>query len=81
MFAFLGTSCSAYSLHPGAVRSEITRLSAHGIFKILPILKHVFYPFWYFISKSCKEGAQTTIFCAVTHEARQYAGCYFRFVF
>ncbi len=76
-----GTSCTAYSLHPGAVRTEITDFkNSDASYKILAAFKrYMFYPLWYFISKSSKQGAQTSIFCAITDEARQYAGCYFRF--
>ena len=73
-----GTSVTAYSVHPGTVRTEITRLDAYGFFKLLVILRHIFLPIWYIFSKSPRQGAQTTIYCAITYDALQYSGCYFR---
>lgn len=72
-----GSSVTVFSLHPGAVRTEITRMEAHGIYKLMTILKQIFYPIWYIFSKSAEQGAQTTIHCAITYEVLQYSGCYF----
>lgn len=71
------TSVTAYSVHPGVVRTEITRPNMNGWLKYLYFLQKLFFLVWYMFSKSAKEGAQTIIFCAIMYEALQYSGCYF----
>ena len=45
-----------FSLHPGAVRTELFR--SVGLLKI-PM--YVLYPIWWLITKNCWQGAQTTL--------------------
>ena len=53
---------TTYSLHPGAVRTEIGRnLNAAYFRGARSILNVIAVPFF----KSAEEGAQTTIYCAV----------------
>ena len=59
-----GTGVKTCSLHPGVIRSgfieNVTRKSM-----ILKILIVIFYPFWWFFTKSIEEGSQTTLYCAL----------------
>ncbi len=71
------TGVSTFAVHPGAVRTEITRMEADGVYKLMAIAAKVFFPVWYILSKSAKQGAQTSIHCAISYEALQYSGCYF----
>ena len=52
---------TCYSLHPGVVRTELFRYIEDILGKIGATLMWGFV--WYF-TKSPKEGAQTTIYCA-----------------
>ena len=49
-----------------------------GLFFLIPIIINTFYPFYMIVSKSSYEGAQTSIHCAVSDEALDHVGCYFR---
>lgn len=71
-----GTGVTAYSLHPGVIWTELGR---HFVLSI-PLWKRILYrPFMYFI-KSPKDGAQTTIYCAVEESLRNQSGLYYRSV-
>ena len=71
---------TAYSLHPGSVRTELLRYTGEGIFFLVPYLVWLVYPMFCVFSKSSAEGAQTTIEVSVSEEVLKYSGCYFRFV-
>lgn len=71
------TGIITVSLHPGAVRTELTRYMGDSLFSFFPILMKLIFPIWWVVSKSCKEGAQTTIYCSVDDGVKQYNGCYF----
>nr|XP_020655872.1 retinol dehydrogenase 12-like isoform X4 [Pogona vitticeps] len=64
----LGTGVTANALHPGAVLSELGRQSY-----LVSILQAAI-PF---VFKTSKEGAQTTVYCAVAEELTSVSGEYF----
>jgi retinol dehydrogenase-11 len=65
-----GTGITTYSLHPGAVKTEIFR-HARGPAKLfLNTLKNLFF-------KTSEEGAQTTIYCAVAKGLEDHSGEHF----
>jgi NAD(P)-dependent dehydrogenase (short-subunit alcohol dehydrogenase family) len=66
-----------FSLHPGAVRTELMKYAGEGLFRWFPYLLRIVYPFWMIVTKSSKEGAQTSIFLAVEDEISKYNGYYF----
>lgn len=68
-----GTGVSTYSLHPGVVRTELTR----HIEDIIGPLKYLFIFFVFAFTKSPKEGAQTNIFCAIEDSIAQDSGNYY----
>lgn len=43
----------------------------------LGFMARIFFPFWYIVSKSAWEGAQTTIHCAIDDSVVDYNGSYF----
>ncbi len=72
-----GTGVTTYSLHPGAVFTELGRHieDYFGPFKILA--RALFYPILSFCFKSAKDGAQTTITCAVDPMLEGETGKYY----
>lgn len=75
------SNVSVYSLHPGVIRTELLRYAGEGLFFLLPYLLIAFSPIFMIFTKSPSEGAQTTIHCAVSEDAYEYKGCYFRYKF
>ncbi|XP_039881624.1 retinol dehydrogenase 13-like isoform X4 [Simochromis diagramma] len=68
-----GTGVTAYSLHPGVIRTELGR----HFWPTVPLWKRVLYvPFVFFI-KNPTEGAQTTIYCAVEESLQNESGLYY----
>ena len=67
-----GTGVTANSLHPGAVQTELGRHLGPAIIAWLltPIVGMVL--------KSARQGAQTSIYCAVSEELEGVSGLYFR---
>lgn len=63
------TGVSSYSLHPGIVRTDIMRNSR----LLFPLAKVVLF----FLGKSLKSGAQTSIACALDPDLRDISGKYF----
>ena len=65
------------SLHPGVVRTELARNfgEAYGTSFTLVII--LIYPLFFWFSKDMKQGAQTTIHCAVAEETGEISGEYF----
>lgn len=71
-----GTGVTTYSLHPGVIWTELGR---HFVLQI-PLWKRILYrPFMYLI-KTPKDGAQTTIYCAVEESLQNQSGLYYRYV-
>ncbi|XP_076864993.1 retinol-DH_like_SDR_c domain-containing protein isoform X2 [Brachyhypopomus gauderio] len=64
---------TAYAVHPGVIRTELGRYvqSRHPVISAL-----LFFPSL-ILMKTPKEGAQTSIYCAVTEGLENYSGCYF----
>lgn len=60
-----GTNVTVVSLHPGVVRTELSRYEKEGLGWFIPIIKNLVFPFWWVFTKNPNEGAQTTIHCAV----------------
>ncbi|XP_065809141.1 retinol dehydrogenase 13 [Labrus bergylta] len=68
-----GTGVTAYSLHPGVIRTELSR----HLFPTLALWKKsIIMPFLMMI-KSPWEGAQTTIYCAVDESVANDSGLYY----
>lgn len=68
-----GTGVTVCSLHPGTVHTEITRYFFSGWLVFLKPLAHVS---MYLFTKTPKQGAQTTIHCAVAREVEGVSGKY-----
>lgn len=68
------TGVTVYSLHPGVIRTELGR----HVFPTLPVwMKVVAVPLLWMI-KSPREGAQTSIYCAVEESISRDSGLYYR---
>ena len=70
-----GTGVTTYTLHPGAVRTELQRHAYNW-----PILGYVFrflYPLFHITWKTPSQGAQTSIYCAVAEELEGISGKYY----
>ncbi|KAB0397412.1 hypothetical protein E2I00_008685 [Balaenoptera physalus] len=63
-----GTGVTTYAVHPGIVRSELVRHSF-----LLCLLWRLFSPFL----KTAREGAQTSLHCALTEGLEPLSGKYF----
>ena len=68
-----GTGVTTYALHPGVVRTELGR----HIEQIIGPLKYLFIPLLFPFTKSPKEGAQTSIYCAVEESIASESGNYY----
>ena len=67
---------TSYSLHPGVVETEVQR----HLFERYPIIQYIvkaLRPFLMIFAKNAKEGAQTTICCAVEEGLEKFSGEYF----
>lgn len=72
------SNISVYSLHPGSIRTELTRNLGEGVFFLIPYIIQMLGPIlicWFL--KTPSEGAQTTIYCSVSDEAYENKGLYF----
>jgi retinol dehydrogenase-12 len=67
---------TSVSLHPGVVRTDIWRIFKQKI-DVMSVIFFVFSPLFWLISKSCKDGAQTTIHCAIDDSVVSLNGQYF----
>ncbi|KAK7602730.1 hypothetical protein V9T40_006704 [Parthenolecanium corni] len=66
---------NVYSLHPGIVRTELGRhLNKSFIPGIRYVVRCVLYPF----EKTPEQGAQTTIYCAISEDVAEETGYYYR---
>ena len=71
----LGTGVTVNALHPGIVDTNITRhMSFMKSYMATLILRPLFWPF----VKSAKQGAQTTLYCALDPSLDRVTGKYFR---
>lgn len=69
-----GTKVTVNALHPGIVRD--TEIARHTMLT-MPILKWGLYPLSWLLTKTPKDGAQTTIYLAVASEVEDVTGKYF----
>lgn len=67
---------TSVSLHPGGVRTDIAREYTSKR-NWLWVLYMIFYPILYLMTKDCRQGAQTTIYCAIDDEVPNHNGKYF----
>lgn len=74
MDAPIGTGVSSYSLHPGVIRTGLGR----HIESWFPMMKTVMTLPSMLLMKTPWQGAQTSIYCAVTEGLERKSGCYFR---
>jgi NAD(P)-dependent dehydrogenase (short-subunit alcohol dehydrogenase family) len=73
---FGDTGITAVSVEPGFVRSEMFREVREG-WTWKSILVTLAIPIFYIFTKSSKEGAQTTLHCALDDDVPEYNGQYF----
>ncbi|XP_060725768.1 retinol dehydrogenase 13 isoform X2 [Tachysurus vachellii] len=69
-----GTGVASYSLHPGVIHTELSR----HVKSKYPLLSSVLTLFSFLLMKTPWQGAQTSIYCAVTEGLEDKSGCYFR---
>lgn len=69
-----GSGVTVYALHPGVIRTELGRYvqTRHPLIGALLSIPAIL------LMKTPKQGAQTTIYCAVAEWLEPYSGCYFR---
>lgn len=70
---------TAVSLHPGVVYTDIISRELRKTFDWKWLLFNICKPLIWLCFKNCKQGAQTTIHCAVDDDVPNYNGKYFRF--
>jgi len=63
------------SVHPGVCRTNIIADIKRGILK--QIIFNLFWPFWYYTTKSSLQGAQTTIYCSIIDHQKLRGGHYY----
>ncbi|KAG7469540.1 hypothetical protein MATL_G00129880 [Megalops atlanticus] len=68
-----GTGVTSYSLHPGVIRTELSR----HVESWFPLLRALLLAPSILLMKTPREGAQTSIYCAVTKGLEEKSGCYF----
>jgi NAD(P)-dependent dehydrogenase (short-subunit alcohol dehydrogenase family) len=73
------TTVTAVSVHPGGVRTRITRFTGLSLFRLAPTIIKIGYPIYWTVCKSAFEGSQTTIHCAVDENIPELSGKYFRY--
>ncbi|XP_071795688.1 retinol dehydrogenase 12-like [Asterias amurensis] len=74
-----GSGVSVYSLHPGSVRTELTRYFNQGLKFPLSYIFSIITsaPIRMLVFKSAVQGAQTSIYCSVTEELKDVTGMYY----
>ncbi|XP_063054776.1 retinol dehydrogenase 12 [Engraulis encrasicolus] len=68
-----GSGITSYSLHPGVIRTELGR----HVESWFPFLRSILMLPSYMFMKTPRQGAQTSIYCAVTEGLESKSGCYF----
>ncbi|XP_017550979.1 retinol-DH_like_SDR_c domain-containing protein isoform X1 [Pygocentrus nattereri] len=68
-----GSGVTAYALHPGVIRTEL------GCYVEMchPIVSALLSAPAFLVLKTPKQGAQTSIYCAITEGLENHSGCYF----
>lgn len=74
----IGTGVNVYSLHPGAVKTAFQgNLVEKGLSPPMTAVINFTLRYLPFLWKSAEEGAQTTIYCAVSEEVAHHTGLYY----
>ncbi|KAL1131361.1 hypothetical protein AAG570_010978 [Ranatra chinensis] len=73
-----GTGVTAYSVHPGYVKTDLGRYLDETYFSGTRFLAKMFFSAVY---KTPEEGALTTLHCALNEEAGQETGLYYRYIY
>ncbi|XP_062320858.1 retinol dehydrogenase 12 isoform X1 [Osmerus eperlanus] len=68
-----GTGVTSYSLHPGVIKTELGR----HVESWFPMLRAILSAPSMLLMKTPSQGAQTSIYCAVTPGLEPQSGCYF----
>ncbi|KAG7317075.1 hypothetical protein KOW79_019373 [Hemibagrus wyckioides] len=68
-----GSGVTVYALHPGVIQTELGRY----VQRRHPVLSTLLFIPAFLLMKTPKQGAQTSIYCAVTEGLEKYSGCYF----
>jgi retinol dehydrogenase-12 len=63
-------------LHPGVVRTKLSRHERKGLGLWAPITRTLLYPILCVVTKTPEEGAQTTLHCALSDDI--VSGAYYR---
>ncbi|CAM1154748.1 Uncharacterised protein g11385 [Pycnogonum litorale] len=72
------TGVSTFSLHPGVIDTELNRHVGESVNRFVGWVYRKISPY---IFKNSKDGAKTTIYCAVTEGIEDLSGSYFRYTF
>ena len=72
-----GTNITVNALHPGVVRTELGRYFSESYGWKAMAFQTLFFPVIYWIFKTCEQGAQTSIYCAVSPDLNGVTGKYF----
>jgi NAD(P)-dependent dehydrogenase (short-subunit alcohol dehydrogenase family) len=70
-----GTGVTTYSLHPGAVKTELQRHVDDTYFRGVSFISRAFASLFF---KTPEEGAQTSIYCSVEEKLANETGLYYR---
>ena len=73
----LNSKVTVNALHPGVIRTELGRNLSLSYGWFVKVIEFIMTPFYYWIFKSAYEGAQTTIYCAVSDKLNGCTGKYF----
>ncbi|XP_019896362.1 retinol dehydrogenase 13 isoform X2 [Esox lucius] len=68
-----GTGVTSYCLHPGVIRTELSR----HVESWFPMMRAILSAPSMLLMKTPSQGAQTSIYCAVTPGLESKSGCYF----
>ncbi len=72
-----GTGVTTYSLHPGVVNTELSRHIEDMFGPLKDIFRFISTPVVEFMLKSSRDGAQTSIECAVSEKVANQTGLYY----
>lgn len=64
---------NVYSLHPGVVKTELSRYLDASYFRGARLISSLINP----LMKTAEQGAQTTIYCAIDENAGKESGLYY----
>ena len=76
-FVISGTTITANVVNPGIVRTNLHR---HMPFKQSAFVSLAFTPFMWFLMKTSKDGAQTSVYCTISKEEAGVSGKYYSLV-